>query len=1339
MHVCYRGRTGNLVRWSRVRGGVTFFRSGGGAAARAYLEADHSRADDYYLAEGAGLADRVVFDRAGQVVATQQLDGDGYEAWAEWRDPVTGERRGVPRVKTELDPVSGKRMVTASSPLFAEMTVNIDKTLSLAAAVNPEVSAALDRAQRDAAEAMSSYMAEHSKTRVGPKGAQRLVPVERLEAAMIRHETSRAGDPHRHLHLQWSTRVFAEGKWRALDTATTLRQQGALRGVGEAVINAHPELRAELARAGFTFDLTSGRVVEMEPYAAQMSKRAVQVQANRERLETLWRETHPDVVPGPVVVRSWDRQAWALDRPGKKLTELSSTDRWRAELTDAGYRAPSRMVAPESVSIAHLDRDQIAELVVDRLGSQRSAWSVADLHDQVAHHLAGAGIVARRQTLSELVDDITARAQTHCTTITADLEVRMPDTVRHLTSSRVIDSDRELADHIAARAQHPGTRRTLPATLTVDGRVLGDAQRAAVAVLTGTQMVAVIEGAAGSGKTTALKAAKELLEADGRTLMVVAPTLKAAKEAQAATGADASSLHKLLHEHGYRWPAAGGTWTRLQVGEVDPGTGKPYQGPKDAFRLSEQTMLVIDEAGMVDKDAAGALARLVDETSTPYVVQGDRAQLPTVGRGGVMDTMVRHADVVVDIEEVHRFRLPDGSVDAEYAALSLQMRRREASGEVFDRLVARGLVRVHASETAALEAIAGDATAATLERRSVAVSLPTNETATEVNKAIRDARVNAGLTATGTGATTGVDGNLISRGDVIMTRRNDTTADVANRELFTVTQVLPGGGLIVADDHRARHTLTPEYVAEHVHLGYAVTEYGNQGGTADKAAMLLSESTTAAGVYVPMTRGRDENVLHVVAATEADARAMWIEAMEREAGDRGLEHAREQAAGQVQGLDLSDDPRTVQAQRVAEILTRDVDGLTPLDERFRAEMLGRFGKITDRAEQYRAVFDEAAERELRKGDWVAAGNPALQEFRQGVAVAETAAKDAAAAQQIAEQQEQDRIYGLRLVAGGQATRDEQRLRAAERAVEDANVFTRPRARSELEQLRTDLTDQYGTDQAHTWRMVAMDRVEHDAMADPPTTLVEARSQAAATEAAAETALRYEQQLHQRWATTVLQLPPLPESAPDQGADRLAAIERAEVQQRREVERAEQRLPSAQQQEDGWAGWFDRYDAAEPARRVRMELAVRDQQLTQPASVQEHQRQLSEYAVRAAAMRTEYLHAQVEQAQAAMPKVDREAQNAATAEQMRAAGDRDAFSMPASAFIEQVADDLTRAQNSGAGEFEWQQVARRHQEHQQRLQQQRAEQQRLEQERQRSASYSSYGYGGRDRGGPSLGR
>jgi exodeoxyribonuclease V alpha subunit len=68
-----------------VHGGVKFYR-GSAASARSYVEADRSRVDDYYLAEGTGVATSYVAGPNVEggpsgiaVTAGGTLDGDAYE------------------------------------------------------------------------------------------------------------------------------------------------------------------------------------------------------------------------------------------------------------------------------------------------------------------------------------------------------------------------------------------------------------------------------------------------------------------------------------------------------------------------------------------------------------------------------------------------------------------------------------------------------------------------------------------------------------------------------------------------------------------------------------------------------------------------------------------------------------------------------------------------------------------------------------------------------------------------------------------------------------------------------------------------------------------------------------------------------------------------------------------------------------------------------------------------------------------------------------------------------------------------------------------------------------
>lgn len=156
-----------------MHGGVKFYR-GSAKAARAYIESDHSRADDYYLAEGSGLAQRLVATPDG-VTAKGDLDAENYESWVAGIDVDTGAKKGRLRQG-------------ANALRFVEVTVNGPKTWSLAAALHPDVSAALDAAQDRAAEQIVAFLAQRATTRVGPRGRQVQVSVEQIEAAVVKSQ-----------------------------------------------------------------------------------------------------------------------------------------------------------------------------------------------------------------------------------------------------------------------------------------------------------------------------------------------------------------------------------------------------------------------------------------------------------------------------------------------------------------------------------------------------------------------------------------------------------------------------------------------------------------------------------------------------------------------------------------------------------------------------------------------------------------------------------------------------------------------------------------------------------------------------------------------------------------------------------------------------------------------------------------------------------------------------------------------------------------------------------------------------------------------------------------------
>ena len=848
-----------------MHGGVKFYR-GSAAAARSYVEADHSRADDYYLAEGSGLAEHYIAG-PGAVQRVGDLDGPTYERWVAGYDVLTGTAKG--RLRDD-----------ARALRFVEVVVNGPKSWSLAAALHPDIAVAYDAAMDRAASEVIGWVAEHATTRVGPRGRQVQVPVEMIEAAVVRHYSSRAGDPHRHLHVQINARVFARGAWRGLHSVGVVDSIEALNGIGHAAVMCDPEFRAALAGRGYSLD-DDGEIQQLAPYAGGFGQRAAQIKRNVDRYEAAWRAEHPDQEPGPRLRRTWDRRAWADARPDK-VVPRSGADlvaAWNSELRDLGFTPSTSRASEPGLQIGRLNHDVAADLVLTRLGAKRSAWNTADIRGEAERLVASVGVVAERPVRHELVEDIADRARSRCVPLLERDDV--PEHVRSVTSERVLAVEADLVDSIAARSARP-----VSDAVRLRGVAhLDPGQRRVVAALAGDAGLLVIEGAAGTGKTTTLAAARDVLDDADRRLVVVTPTLKAAQAARQQVGTDAFSAAWLVHQHGYRWDEDG-HWSQTDA------------APEARARLLPGDVLLVDETGMLDQDTARALFAIADRAHAVVALLGDRHQLPAVGRGGVLDLAARwvRPEAHHELESVHRFS------DPTYAELSLLMRTGERSGEVFDALLERGEVVVHASEverTAALAAIG----AAHADDGDHLVITDTRDQVGALNAAIRDRRHGAGehsgeQSGDRVGEPITRRGERIGLGDRVATRRNDRDLAVANRDTWTVARIGDDGSLLVTG-RAGRRALPAEYVHEHVELAFATTAYGAQGETVGSAHLALGEATGAASAYVGMTRGRHRNVVHLVAESVDDARSQWVDVFNRDRADLGPRHAAERAADDI--------------------------------------------------------------------------------------------------------------------------------------------------------------------------------------------------------------------------------------------------------------------------------------------------------------------------------------------------------------------------------------------------------------------------------------------------------
>lgn len=169
---------------------------------------------------------------------------------------------------------------------------------------------------------------------------------------------------------------------------------------------------------------------------------------------------------------------------------------------------------------------------------------------------------------------------------------------------------------------------------------LDDSQKDAVRLAL-TRRGCLVVGGAGSGKTTTVRSIAEGFRSQGRRVMLCAPTGKAARRLEEATGMAAQTIHRLL---GYGQSGTVETGTAAVAGTKHFGWDSERSGGKAIRSMGfahgswlpiEADLLVMDEASMVDSELCSHLFDAVPDECCVVIV-GDQNQLPPVGPGAVL-------------------------------------------------------------------------------------------------------------------------------------------------------------------------------------------------------------------------------------------------------------------------------------------------------------------------------------------------------------------------------------------------------------------------------------------------------------------------------------------------------------------------------------------------------------------------------------------------------------------------------------------------------------------------------------------------------------------------------
>jgi conjugative relaxase-like TrwC/TraI family protein len=757
--------------------------------------------------------------------------------------PVDGARLRAPapsRTITvrELDPVSGvwrDEPKTLTPVAGFDLVFSCPKTVSLLHALTDDEGArrAISEAHEASWRAALGYLErEACVVRRGRGGAVR-EHGGGFVAAAFRHRTSRAQDPHLHTHVIVANLAKGgDGKWRALDGEAILRTyrlaagylyEANLRGELSRTLGVRwrepvkgmAEIEGVPEEAIRTFSTRRQSLVEHMQAMGTFGFAAARVAA----LATRERKERVDL---PELRQAWISRAAEVGLGAAELRGLRGCE-------PAGVEPPvlDTVAVGASALTAHRTTFTTPEVVCAVAGAARDGISVHSVRAAVERIVETPGVLP--------VGDGAA-----------------PGRPARFTAQELVELEREALElAMAGRgAGAPSASRVVTVAAMAQAPVrLSAEQRALVetAALSPDRVVCVV-GAAGAGKTTALRALGVALSRSGLPVLGAAPSGRAAEELQGATDVPATTLHGLLAEA----RASGG---------LPPGC-----------------VLVIDEAGMADTRVLAPALRMVEEAGGKAILVGDPAQLPAVGAGGLYAALCVRLGAAQLVENrrqrdaaerhaLERLRAGEGEPYLAHAASQGRLRLIEDAHEAKERLLAEWWQ--------AAAADLGGSVMLAYRRADVR----------ELNAAARALLRDGGRL--GEEALL-AGGREFRPGDRVVCRRNDGPLGLRNATRGTVTLVDPiEGSLTLMTDVGDTRRIPAGYAREHLEHGYALTGHAAQGATVNRAFVLLrGEGALSEWAYVACSRARMETRVYGVALELEGAELLGTPA--RESTSRSL-------------------------------------------------------------------------------------------------------------------------------------------------------------------------------------------------------------------------------------------------------------------------------------------------------------------------------------------------------------------------------------------------------------------------------------------------------------------
>lgn len=829
-----------------------------------YLDTVASGAEDYYT--GAGEADGYWTGRAAAALGlTGRVEAESLRSVLGARHPDTGE------------PLTG-RASPRKVPGF-DCTFRAPKSVSLLYGLGDHQTAHQVRQAHDAAVVVALAYLEDSAafSRRGHSGAER-VQVTGFVAAAFRHRTSRAADPLLHTHVLVANIGCAidDAKWRTLDgrslylhakTAgfvyqaqlryelsqrlgvawTEVRNGWAdVEGVPEDLIRAFSQRRTEIIEHMAARGESSARAAQIATLATRKAKRRgvtpeslasawhAKAAARGWRPAQLARVVTRDAAPAPDAEDLHVIAAGLLGEHG--LTAQASTFGRRDAIRSWCEALPSTVGAADAINLADQflgDRDAgVVPLTTTDAGQRDPS------RDQAIRLPSGALAPAESDEPRFSTSELLALEQ----------EVV-------LTATRP-------GSHPLARATDGAIDHALRARPT-----LSEEQRTMVRRLTtSAARVDVVIGKAGTGKTFSLDAARAAWQDSGVAVLGCALAARAAAELHAGAGIPSMTIDSLL-------------------AALDHSKGSHD-------RLAPQSVLVVDEAGMVGTRKLARLFGHAEKAGAKVVLVGDPFQLPEIDAGGVLRAL-QHRLPVIELTDNRRQR-----EIWERQALD-ELRTGDPVAAITAYEDHNRVVTGHSAD-AVRERLIGDWWAARNRGETgVMVAIRVSDVE-DLNERARGRLSAAGVV--GGASLTTPKGRVFQAGDEVVCLRNDRRNGLINGTRATVMSVDTAANTLTLhlSESGRKVRLPTAYVEEHLVHGYAITGHKAQGLTTERAWVLGSDAVYREWGYVAMSRARASTQLYVVndhESEEIDHHGLADDEPPIDVFSRALRRTRQQSLG----------------------------------------------------------------------------------------------------------------------------------------------------------------------------------------------------------------------------------------------------------------------------------------------------------------------------------------------------------------------------------------------------------------------------------------------------------